>query len=57
MLMPSNCFVETFTVRKATEMETGAPPILVNIGGEVVVTAEIRKLLVQEGGTVTVLSR
>jgi hypothetical protein len=38
-------------------METGAPPILVDIGGEVVVTAEIRKLLVQEGGTVTVLSR
>lgn len=56
MFMASNCFVETFTVCEATEMETGAPPILVDVGREVVVTAESGKLLEQEGEAVTVLS-
>jgi hypothetical protein len=39
--MPCNCLPERLAVRKAAEVERGAPPVLVEIGCEVVVTVRV----------------
>ena len=53
VLMTCYCLVEGFTIRKSAEMERGAPSVLIEIGGQVVVAKErVNMILLSDSLTI-----